>query len=188
MIPKNCLPSPRSTFHQLLPIHILSSQSRQRDILPSARQTTHDEDIAPRFEVFERLDAVRHGFTEGFDGDARSRGGMNTDVVSDFVGRGESQFGLRKEKEAGLVVTRKWRKGAFIRTMYVNTRLILLNSTLSRALNISRASVGSLPGLVSWIQKKASSQPIVIDFYNSVQNGGQPKIRSGLRKGRCTLS
>lgn len=166
MIPKDSLPSPRSTIHDLLPIDVLSPQSRQRDILPSTRQTTHDEDIAPRFEVFERLDTVRHGFTEGFDGDARSRGGMNTDVVSNFIGSGEGQFGLRKERKAVLVITQRWRKVGIIRTMYVNTRLILLNSTLSRVLNISSASVGSLPGLVSWIQKKASSQPIVIDFYN----------------------
>lgn len=93
MIPKDSLPSPRSTIHDLLPVDVLSPQSRQRDILPSTRQTTHDEDIAPRFEVFKRLDTVRHGFAEGFDGDARSRGGMNTDVVSNFIGRGESQFG-----------------------------------------------------------------------------------------------
>lgn len=89
MIPKDSLPSPRSTFHHLLPIDVLPPQSRQRDILPSARQTTHDEDVAPRFEVLERLNTVRHGFAEGFDRDAGGRGRMDTDVVPNLVSCGE---------------------------------------------------------------------------------------------------
>lgn len=50
----------------------------------------YDEDIVFCFEVFEWFDVVWYGFVEGFDGDVRSRGGMNMDVVLDFVGCGES--------------------------------------------------------------------------------------------------